>query len=123
MEGVESLPGELARGVSQLYQIDIQTRVVLGKLKGLCEQSANALTDEEKSDLLAKLQKAQLELRAIGDEKMAVASSMQETVSVQGLDGWVDSYLYCMHASPLDHAWRDGLHSVCWFSACIFDVG
>lgn len=82
MEGVESLPGELARGVSQLYEIDIQTRVVLGKLEGLCEQSTDALTDEEKRDLLAKLQKAQLELRAIGDEKMAVASSMQETVNV-----------------------------------------
>lgn len=81
-EGVESLPGELARGVSQLYEIDIHTRAVLGKLEGLCEQSTSALTDEEKNELLAKLQKAQLELRAIGDEKMSIASSMQETVGM-----------------------------------------
>ena len=81
-KGVESLPGELARGVSQLYEIDVQTRVVLRKLESYCEQKANALTDEEKRELLAKLQLTLLELRAIGDEKMTVASSIQESVSV-----------------------------------------
>ena len=79
--GVESLPGELARNLSRLCEIDVKTQKVVAELNTLCEQSKNASSEEERRVIISKFERNLYTLRRIGDEKGVVSSNLQETVS------------------------------------------
>ena len=79
---MESLPGELARNLSRLCEIDVKTQKVVAELNTLCEQSKNASSEEERRVIISKFERNLYTLRRIGDEKGVVSSNLQETVSL-----------------------------------------
>ena len=77
---MESLPGDLSRDITELRCIDMErTRSALKELENCCEELKPNVSENDKKDLSSRIRRALLEIRKIGDTKMNVVSSMQET--------------------------------------------
>ena len=81
---MESLPGDLSRDITELRCIDMErTRSALKELENCCEELKPNVSENDKKDLSSRIRRALLEIRKIGDTKMNVVSSMQETVTTR----------------------------------------